>query len=143
MERPQYPGGQLAALREVEAPKFPPLEWRVFEEPLAGADDFTQRIINHVVAGGSCCCMGPAGAGKSVTLRAIKTALEVQGLTVAAICLTHTGARNIGVGAVTAHSFVHKHVLHGTFSGQVIMVDEIMPNTQHKTPPPFPNKPVH
>ena len=29
------------------------------------------------------------------------------------------------MGAITAHSFVHKHVLHGTFSGQLVSVDEI------------------
>ena len=71
------------------------------------------------------CCLGPAGTGKSVTLRAVKAALEGQGLTVAAICLTHTGARNIGVGATTAHSFAQKRVLHGTFAGQVVLIDEI------------------
>ena len=67
--------------------------------------------------------LGPAGAGKSVTLRASKSAIEAQGLTVAAICLPHTGACNIGVGAVTARSFVHKFVLNGTFSVQVMSWD--------------------
>ena len=38
---------------------------------------------------------------------------------------THTGARNIGVGAMTAHSFAQKRVLHGTFSGSVVLIDEI------------------
>ena len=52
-------------------------------------------------------------------------ALEERGLTLAAICLMHSGARNIGAGAVTAHSLAQRHVLHGTFSGQVILTDEI------------------
>ncbi len=124
--RPQYPGEKLTALREAATPISPPIEWRVIEEPLVGPDDFAQRIVDHVVAGGSMCCMGCAGTGKSVVLRTIKSALEAQGLTVAAICLTHTGACNLGAGASTAHSFVIKHVLHSTFPpGSVVLIEEI------------------
>jgi hypothetical protein len=54
-------------------------------------------------------------------LRAVKAALSG----CKAICLTHTGARNIGPDASTAHSFVMKHVLHGTFSGSTVLPDEI------------------
>ena len=71
------------------------------------------------------CVLGPAGTGKTVCLRAVKAALEERGDIVATISLTHTATRNIGVGAVTAHSFVQKHVLHGTFSGSVILIDEV------------------
>jgi hypothetical protein len=34
-------------------------------------------------------------------------------------------ARNMGSGAMTAHSFVMKHVLHGTFGGDAVLIDEI------------------
>ena len=95
------------------------------EEPSDRPDDFTQKIVEHVVNGGSMCVMGPAGTGKSVCLRAVIAALEERGRTCQAICLTHTGARNIGQGAMTAHCFVHKFVLHGTYSGQVVLIDEI------------------
>ena len=70
-------------------------------------------------------CLGAAGTGKSACLRALRAALEENGLQVACICLTHTGARNIGAGAVTAHSLVQKNVLHGLFGGQVVLIDEI------------------
>ena len=94
VKRTEYPGWQLAALRDAEAPMITPLEWQTSEEPLDGPDDFMSKTGEHVVAGGSMCCLGPAGAGKSVTLRAAKATIEERGHTVAAICLTHshTGA---------------------------------------------------
>ncbi len=45
-----------------------PLKWRTFKEILGGPDDFETKIIDHVVDGGSMCCLGPAGAGKRLTL---------------------------------------------------------------------------
>ena len=58
-------------------------------------------------------------------LRGIKAALEAEGLKVQAMCLTHTGSRNCGGGAMTAHSFVIRHVLNGTWAGDVLLIDEI------------------
>ena len=71
------------------------------------------------------CVLGAAGTGKTVTQRAVKAALEAAGLQCQAICLTHTGARNMGQGAMTAHGFVMRHVLHGAFVGQDVLIDEI------------------
>jgi hypothetical protein len=68
---------------------------------------------------------GTAGTGKTVVLRAVEKALEDADVRCQAICLTHTGARNIGPTACTAHSFVMKHVLHGTFGGQAVLCDEV------------------
>ncbi len=71
------------------------------------------------------CVLGAAGTGKSVCLRAVEAALEEQGQICQAICLTHTGARSVGQAAVTAHSFVQRFVLCGTFAGQVVLIHEI------------------
>ena len=71
----------------------------------------------HVLSGASLAVEGAAGTGKTVVLRAVQAALEQSGVKCQAICLTHTGARNIGSKAATAHSFAMKHVMHGTFGG--------------------------
>lgn len=121
---PQPPAGPLQ-LHEGKAPELPDAIWVTREEPLDGLDNFLDEIVQHVLNGGSAIVEGIAGTGKTVVLRALQRALEEQGHRCQAICLTHTGARNIGPGACTAHSFVMKHVLHGTFGGQVVLVDEI------------------
>ena len=118
-------GGELREPAETPTPFLAPAVWETFHEPLGGPDDFGQRFVADVLAGRSPYLGGAAGTGKTVILRATKAALEEAGLTCAAICLTHTGARNIGEGATTAHSFVMKYVLHGTFSGQVVLIEEI------------------
>ncbi len=93
---------------------------------LSGADDFTERIVEHVLAAGnSMCVLGGAGTGKAVTLEAVKATLEESGLQCQAVCLTRTGARNVGQGATTAHNFVMQRLLPGTFTGQVVLIDEI------------------
>ena len=81
--------------------------------------------MTHVLSGASLAAEGAAGTGKTVVLRAVQAALEQPGVRCQAICLTHTGTRNIGSKASTAHSFVMKHVLHGTFGGGCVLVDEI------------------
>ncbi len=37
----------------------------------------------------------------------------------------YAGARNVGDGALIAHSFGPRFILHGSFSGQVVLIDEI------------------
>jgi hypothetical protein len=54
----EYPGGQLASLRDAEAPMRTPLEWQILEEPLEVPDDSAQRIVAHAVAGGRCVSWG-------------------------------------------------------------------------------------
>ena len=122
-----YPGGslELRAAPEAEEEEQRPREWSTVEEPLEGPDDFTQQIVERAVAGNSFCVLGAAGTGKSVCLRAVKAALEEQGLHCQCIALTHTAARNIGPDAKTAHGFAMRQILHGSFSGQVVLVDEI------------------
>ena len=78
-----YSGGVLA-FKDAVVPKIDPIAWRTFEEPL-DSDDFTGRIVEHVKAGGSACVLGGAGTGKSVCLRAVRAALQEQGLQVACI----------------------------------------------------------
>ena len=121
-----YPGGTLKFEEEAVRPAITWAgRWEVIEEPTEGADEFGQRIVDHVLSGRSCCVEGAAGTGKTEVLKKIEAALREAGLESAKICLTHCGARNSGVGGVTAHSFVSKHVLHGTFSGDVVLIDEI------------------
>ncbi len=38
---------------------------------------------------------------------------------------THTAARTLGKGAITAHAFVMRHILHGSFAGQAVLLAEI------------------
>ena len=46
-----------------------------------------------------------------------------RGHAVRKISLTHVACRRLGAGAQTVHSFIHRHVLHGRFSGW-LLVDE-------------------
>ncbi len=41
------------------------------------------------------------------------------------IALTHTAERQLGQGAMTAHAFVMRHILHGSFAVQAVLIDEI------------------
>jgi hypothetical protein len=120
----QPPAGPLE-LHEAAAPELPEASWTTRYEPLDGPDDFLQTIVEHAVSGASMIVESTAGTGKTVVLRAVQKALENAQSRCQAICLTHTGARNIGPAACTAHSFVMKHVLHGTFGGQGVLVDEV------------------
>jgi hypothetical protein len=119
------PSAGVLELREAKAPELPEASWTTRYEPLEGPDDFLQTIVEHAVGGASMIVEGTAGTGKTVVLRAVEKAVEDAHVRCQAICLTHTGARNIGPAACTAHSFVMKHVLHGTFGGQVVLVDEV------------------
>ncbi len=130
IEAAVFPRGTLALRKEEEGAllltEHPPLnKWSTIEEPLEGPDDFRQQIVDRVVAGKSFCVLGAAGTGKSETLRDVKKALEEQGLICQCIALTHTAARNLGTGAITAHAFVMRHILHGSFAGQAVLIDEI------------------
>ncbi len=107
----EFPGGQLRALREAEAPILPPLAWQSVEEPLEGPNGCTQRIVDHVFAGHSMCVLGAAGAGKIVCQMATKEALEAAGQICLAICLTHAGTRSVGQLAVIVCSFAAKFVM--------------------------------
>ena len=121
---PQPPAVALA-IRDAEIPVLPAATWQTRHEPLEGPDNFLDDILEHVKSGGSMIVEGVAGTGKTVVLRAVQSALERAGVKCQAVCLTHTGSRNIGPEACTAHSFVMKHVLYGTFGGTVVLVDEI------------------
>jgi hypothetical protein len=124
-----YPGGTLAFA-------MPPPDdkgcchsaatlWKTIQEPLDGEDDFDEKRVPHVLAGGSCSVEGPAGTGKTEVLKLLETKLQAQGKRVAKICITHVGTRNIGRCAITAHAFVSRHILHGTLAGDVVLIDEI------------------
>jgi hypothetical protein len=100
-------------------------DWRIIHEALEGPDDFSSHIVQHIIDGNSCCVEGCAGTGKTEVLKSIEAALKENGIACRKICLTHCGTRNFGEGGMTSHSFVNKHVLHGTFSGKVVLIDEI------------------
>ena len=98
--------------------------WTTHEEPLEGPDG-REQIVERAVAGRSFCVLGAAGTGKSVALRAVKAALEESGQACQCIALTHTAARDLGKNAMTTHGFVMRNVLHGSFAGKVVLIDEI------------------
>ena len=79
-------------------------------------------ILPHVASGNSCCVLGPPGTSKSFTLRRIEETLLEPGHQVQKLSLSHAAARNIE--GETTHSFIARHVMHGTFKG-VILLDEI------------------
>ena len=64
----------------------------------------------------------PPGTSKSVQLKKIEETLVEQGHQVQKLSLSHAAARNIK--GETTHSFIARHVMHGTFKG-VILLDEI------------------
>ena len=57
-------------------------------------------------------------------LKQLKVDLEAAGHKIATVALCHVACRNLGPGAQTLHSFCHRHVLHGTFEGWVL-IDEV------------------
>ena len=120
------PGGRLALRDEEEEESFELQEqtWRVESEGPA-EDTFYERCIRpHVIDDGrGAIITGPAGAGKSTILARLEADLKEQGLNVQKIALTHVAAKRLGADASTAHAFVHKNVLHGSFSG-VLLIDE-------------------
>jgi hypothetical protein len=94
------PGGQLAFATPPPDDRgccnftAPPC-WTI-EEPLDGPDIFAHRIVDHVLAGGSCSVEGCAGIGKIDVLKLLEQSLLAAGKRVAKTCLTHSGTRNIG-----------------------------------------------
>ena len=106
-------------------PSIPTTQWTVSKEPLEGPDTFTDAIVQRAVSKESFCVEGPAGTGKSQVLLAVEAALKEQGQKVAKISLTHVATRNLGPGASTAHNFVIRHILNGTYQGHVVLIDEI------------------
>jgi len=121
---PDWPGGELA-IRDGETPELPDLTWQVEEEPESGEDDFYERVVRPRVVEQQqpLLLTGPAGVGKSEVLRRLDRDLQAQGHTVAKITLTHVACRRLD-DARTAHHFVIRHVLNGSFRGWVL-IDEI------------------
>ena len=98
-----YPGGILTVAEDTEPPAHKDMGWT------SGGKD---TIPPHVASGMSCCVLGPPGTGKSVKLKKIEETLVEQGLQVQKLSLSHAAARNIE--GETTHSFVARHVMHGT-----------------------------
>jgi hypothetical protein len=84
-----------------------------------------QQIDARALAGHSMCVLGRAGIGKRCASEQLKQPSKAAGQSCQAICLTHTNTRNVGRGAVTAHSLAQQFVSRGTYSGQVVLIDEI------------------
>jgi len=120
---PDFPGGKLS-IREGDVLELPERRWTVKYESLEGLDDFYETHIRpHVVANcKQALITGPAGSGKSYILGRCEEDLKAAGHKVKKISLTHVACRRL-VDAKTAHSFIHKHVLHGRFAG-FLLIDE-------------------
>ena len=112
----QQPGGALSI--STASLELPALEWQtVFE---VGA--FYEEVIKpHVLAGKSAKIEAPPGFGKSWILKRLKADLEAAGERVAAMAPYHVAARQLGCGATTCHSFVHRFVLSGSFKGTILL----------------------
>jgi len=119
------PGGSLNDPPEAPAPDLPEKAWYVDVEPLDGPDTFQDRVVQRALGGESFCIEGPAGTGKTQVLLAVEVALKAQGRRVTKVCLTHVATRNLGSGALTAHCFVLRRIINGTFAGDDLIVDEI------------------
>ena len=123
---PDMPGGVLAIREDISEVPFelPEQAWKVeSEEP--DEDTFYERCIQpHVIGEGrGAIITGPAGAGKSTILARLEADLKEQGHRVRKVALTHVATKRLGLDASTVHSFIHHFVLHGSFSGW-LLIDE-------------------
>ena len=66
---------------------------------------------------------GPPGCGKSWTASKLIEILRAQNKKVAVVSKTHTAAMNLG--GCTCNHFCFKHILHGGFSGDFVILDEV------------------
>ncbi|OYV37403.1 MAG: hypothetical protein B7Z80_12935 [Rhodospirillales bacterium 20-64-7] len=113
----QLPGGELSI--STAALDIPPLAWRSVYE---AGDGFYEGVIRpHIMSGKSARIEGPPGMGKSWVLKRVKHDLEAAGEQVAVIAPYHVAARQLGCGARTCHSFVHRFVMAGSFRGTVLL----------------------
>ena len=120
---PDMPGGGLS-LREGHTPELQHLDWSVFTEPQEGPDDFYELIRHRIVElQQQALITGPGGAGKSYILQLIMHELRAAGHNVEKITLTHVACRRLK-DAKTAHSFVFRNVLNGSFKGW-LLIDEV------------------
>jgi hypothetical protein len=109
-------GGPRRLTKQEPAKLYP-----LFLGDMAGETPRWWRIgdpIEHVKNGGSFVCDAPPGFGKSELLKRVREAIGE----CTVIAPTHTAVRR-HPGAMTVHSFVHKHILNGTFKG-TLLIDE-------------------
>ena len=127
VQEPCLPGGMLSIAQSCPPDIVEVAPWSTINEPLDGEDDFAETtIVKHILEGNSCTVLGRAGTGKSRCLRLVEQALKSMGMRVAKIALTHVATRNCGDGAMTAHSWVLRHCVYGSFNGPgAVLVDEI------------------
>jgi len=121
LEAPLRPGGELAR-QTAERPAVSARPWTIHREPLEGPDDFGDRIIAHLLAGGCCTIVGAPGTGKSFLLGRIRDALAEREK-VQTLAPTNAAARLV-LGQ-TCHTFAAKMsaARHG-FSG-TLLIDEV------------------
>ncbi|CAE8607610.1 unnamed protein product, partial [Polarella glacialis] len=108
-------GNYKTLKRECESPaELPP--WR----------DLTQdEAIEAVMRGEGLLLLGAPGTGKTHLLRELMVQLREAGKRVDCIAKTHCATKNMGCDAVTADHWVRKHVRAGSFSSQILVVEEL------------------
>jgi Cdc6-like AAA superfamily ATPase len=121
---PDMPGGTLT-IRQSEPLELEERQWALEYEPQDGSDDFYERVVRPRVLdqGLPALVTGPPGTGKSHILLRCEEDLKKAGHTVVKISLTHVACRRLK-DAVTAHSFIHRYILHGRFKGGWLLIDE-------------------
>jgi len=120
---PKFPGGVLKLHKHIAPPYPKKLDWETHIESKRGADNFLQKILDHVGTDKSFTCRGPPGTGKTWVLAKIKEHLESLGKKVVCLAPTHAGARLIPDGD-TIHHFVGKYAMLGAFKGWILL-DEV------------------
>ena len=95
--------------------------WNTFKEtPHNDAEAYCKALVD---GGQSLCILGSAGVGKSTLALNLMAHLRGKGERVQSLAKTHVCASNI-LGK-TLQSFIHRHVLNGTFGNGWIILDEI------------------
>ncbi len=120
---PDMPGGQLA-LRDGPLLELPEQTWQIEREGDDEESFYSRCIRPHVIEQGrGALITGAAGTGKSYVLGRLEADLKAEGHNVKKISLTHVACKRLGLDASTAHAFIHRRVLHGSFSGW-LLIDE-------------------
>ena len=119
LDEPLKVGGELRREDGVR-PSVPTLEWDIRVED---GDDFSERIIGHVLDGNTCSVQGPPGCGKSHLLAQLRDRLREAGHTVEVLAPTNAAARIIR--GCTIHNFLTRIARNERGYQGTLLIDEV------------------